>query len=101
MTTYFPILTRFGGLALRDNYTETGQGRCALWRATTTRLHLGIAHPGTWLTSRPRCGEWLNLPYTQVYGRARSLPEPGERLQPPQTATLLNPYREWIRPDPH
>lgn len=64
---------------------------------TILGLHILEGH-GPAFTSKDVATEWLDhLPYTQVYTAERvAYANLVNGLEPPKTATRLNPYREWI-----
>jgi ADP-ribosylglycohydrolase len=104
LSSYFPVLDPFPPeLALWKNWRETGLG-CVHHMArdddidyTILGLHI-LEQYGRGFTTQDVGTEWrFNLPYARTYTAEivayRNLVM---GLEPPQTATYRNPYREWL-----
>ena len=104
LSSYFPVIEPFPeGLALHANYKETAQGMIRYMARdddldyTILGLHVLEAHGMGFETSHVGA-EWLDhLPYTRVYASGRmAYRNLVDGLEPPETALVMNPYRERI-----
>ena len=104
LSSYFPVMDPFPeGLALHDNYRETAQGFIRYMARdddtdyTLMGLHILEDH-GMEFETLHVGEEWLNhLPYTRTYTAERvAYRNLVDGLKPPETALVINPYREWI-----
>ena len=104
LSSYFPVIEPFPeGLALNATYRETAQGMIRYMARdddidyTILGLHVLEAH-GIGFEPRHVGEEWLDhLPYTRVYTAGRmAYRNLVNGLEPPETALVINPYRECI-----
>ena len=104
LSSYFPVIEPFPeGLALNASYRESALGHIRFMARdddldyTILGLHVLEEH-GMGFETGHVGAEWLNhLPYTRVYTAERmAYRNLVDGLEPPETALVINPYREWI-----
>ncbi len=104
LTDYFPVMDPMpDGFVFRPNWPQTtrgnihGSARDDDIDYPILNLHL-LETYGTGFASRDVGHEWLSLlPFLQTYTAERvAIRNLVYGLQPPETATYRNPYREWI-----
>lgn len=104
LSDYFPVLSPFpDGLALQPNYTQTSRGHIQRMVRdddldyTVMALRI-LEHFGPNFTSAEVALAWLcGLPYFMIFtAEAVTYRNLINGIEPPKTAWVRNPYREWI-----